>query len=573
MHDAERDPARTLELSRPRACVRPAAVLLAALACGTAGRAAAPWRKIVELQGDGRVMGITFSVGGSYAKLLTAGRVLEVWDVRRPQRLLREEDVTFASWHGDRRTVWGRKAEEIVYFRPWERRRWVTPIATTGDRAVYGGHSYWKITREPDGSLELWDRLEGTWAGVLRHRGADLTKISRREGQGGKSREDICIKARPTRIVAKHQDGSVIIWPVDDVARSIKVGPHVGRAYEVVFSRDGSHVLTRGQHRGRVWDAETGRLLCTLGREPTYTTMVTRTREVVRHAEWHEECGFAKAVFSADGQRIATIGKIWCLWATATGKRLATLDPGPPDERRFPELVKLAPDGKTLFLATHIGWRGGTVWLWDLETGELIARVRGKPTALDSPILPTRVVTFREDVAEVRSLSGGHVIATLSGAECRTPGWWSADGKRIVLVDRQTWRWSLWSLETGKRLARLQGWLCGTREPYLVGFGPTKEKLNSVTVVESQTGATFATLSYGGTLGGPWAAAGGRSRIATCSKDGALQVWDVRRGQMLVEFQPHDGPIAEIRMAADGRTIATRGKDDRRMILWGDREE
>ena len=514
-------------------------VVLSALAiacwacCGGVSNAADPlpvtYRLLFERDKTG-VHGITFSRDGRFTKVHGSDKIMEVWDLARCRQAFQAEDVMYTGWQRRGDVAFGRKKDAYVYFSPTGKTSWSLPVLK--DRVVCGTHCWWAVTREPAQGLVLWDLLNGKQAGRLGHPNTDLRQLTGVHMTGG--------KVRVTGTLADH---SIVVWPVEQPSTSVKVGPHHGAAWQVVFSRDRSRVLTRGPAGAVVWDAVTGRRLSTLG-------------------------PFRAAVFTADGKRGVTLGSSARLWDAGTGKRLGELEPRELEHLpKVPE-IHLAPDGRTLCLATHFGWRGGRVWLWDLETGQLRADIQAKPTALDSPIRPTRLFTLQGDTAQVHDLSGGKLIATLRRVDCPTPVFWSDDGTRLVLGDRANWRLSLWSLESGRRLGTYPGWLCGWSNERLVIFGPAKGRINRVTVVDCKTGRVSVVLKHAAGFSGPWAQSEAARRIATCIPDGSVRVWDLSSGRLLADVRAHDGPVAEVRLSADGRTLATRGKKDGKIRFW-----
>jgi len=344
-----------------RRSAKPQAVALSTLAiacwacCGGVSSAADPppvkYRLLFERNKTG-VHGITFSRDGRFTKIHGSDKLMEVWDLARCQQVFEAEHVMHTGWQRRWGVVYGRKKDAYVYFSATGKTSWSLPVLK--DRVVCGTHSEWVVTREPGEGLVLWDVLNGEKAGRLGHPNTDLRELAGVHVTGGK-----------VRVVGKLPDHSIVVWPAEEPSRSVKIGPHHGAPWQVVFSRDRSRILTRGPAGALVWDAATGRCLSELG-------------------------PFKAAVFTADGKRAVTLGSSARLWEAGTGKRLGELEP--PELKRLSKVpdIHLAPDGRTLCLATHFGWRGGRVWLWDLETGELQADIQAKPTALDSPTRPTR---------------------------------------------------------------------------------------------------------------------------------------------------------------------------------------
>src|SRR5262249_18326209 len=57
------------------------------------------------------------------------------------------------------------------------------------------------------------------------------------------------------------------------------------------------------------------------------------------------------------------------------------------------------------------------------------------------------------------------------------------------------------------------------------------------------------------------------TRVATCSRDGTVKVWDARTGAFVVELRGHDNGARGADFSADGRRIITTGGDNA-FRLW-----
>ena len=546
-------------------------LLLAAAGCGQSGAGGlqgegqtAAWEPIVERQAD-RVMGITFSADGRFAKFLASEGVLEVWDLRTRGRVLYEGQVTHAAWLADGKILWAVKADSYIYFVPAKARRRTVPVVE--EQIVCHGGRGWAVTRDPDGLMVLWNLLEGRRAGVLRQPKGLASAIATRRSSG-KLVPDVQITSEPARVAARYEDGTVALWSVDSPDRPICLKPHVRQTYQLVLSRDGSRALTRGRHRGMTWDAQTGRLLAELGPEPTYRIVHPHIGPPRRVGIWSEECKFAEAAFSADGKRVVTIGSSVRLWETDTGRRLSHLEPEALRDAKGIQEMKLAPDGKTLCLSEgHLG-QPGRIWFWDLATGELRAEVRADRWLCDDLSRPTRLIVFRNGHAEIRAADGGRLLTRLRGVEARGAPMWRDDDKRLLLTDFQNRRVSLWDLETARRLGRYDGQACGWGKEHFVLWRVSGVGTGTMALVRWDTGRQCASLSHSGSPGSPWAWVQAAARVVTTSTEGAVQLWDFAGRRLLTEFRAHDGPVAEVRLAPDLRTIATRGADDGKMRLW-----
>jgi WD40 repeat protein len=59
----------------------------------------------------------------------------------------------------------------------------------------------------------------------------------------------------------------------------------------------------------------------------------------------------------------------------------------------------------------------------------------------------------------------------------------------------------------------------------------------------------------------------GFDRLASCSKDGTVKVWDAITGQDLLTLRGHSNSVNSLAFSPDGRRLAS--SDGKRTIIWG----
>jgi hypothetical protein len=148
-----------------------------------------------------------------------------------------------------------------------------------------------------------------------------------------------------------------------------RFGGFKGDAHDVFFTPDGKSVVTADRHGReaavRVWDVATGKVARSFPAEWKPAARVWRTRlspdGTVLAVQYRGE---------ARGVRVESEVK---LWAVATGKDVA----GPPPPWFDPEVMALAPDGKTMAVA--VPPFGKTIEFRDVATGQVHGAFRGPP--------------------------------------------------------------------------------------------------------------------------------------------------------------------------------------------------
>jgi WD40 repeat protein/tRNA A-37 threonylcarbamoyl transferase component Bud32 len=255
---------------------------------------------------------------------------------------------------------------------------------------------------------------------------------------------------------------------------------HMGPVDAVALSPDGRHALSGsgppgGDRALRLWDLETGQMVCQFGTATTEILAVAfapdgrvalsagsdkvlhlwdvETGQEVRKLEGHRGAVYAVA-FSPDG-RLALSGsadRTVRLWDVETGKEVRTLEGHTGTVRA----VAFAPDGKQAIS----GGDAGTVRLWDVETGkERETSRRRLPGAVwcvcFSPDGHLIAASGEVPVVRLWEVSTGRAKRPLRGHSKGIRGLaFTPDGRHLVSasLDRSVRVWGLPSGEERKRL-------------------------------------------------------------------------------------------------------------------------
>ncbi len=282
-------------------------------------------------------------------------------------------------------------------------------------------------------------------------------------------------------------------------AQFLSLEGHTDAIESAAFSSDGKYIVTASRDMtAKVWDAHSGKLLCT--------------------TKPHDK-GLSNVAFSSDGKYIATASrdttaKIWDALSCENKRTLTGHEAGLTS-------VAFSYDGKYILTAS---W-DMTARVWDANTG-----VQQQEITTDGWIASAsfskdakRIVVADWDHEQVivfdlktgeELWSGEHSDRVVSAA-------YSSDGKYIVTASWDNTA-RVWDATTGKRRSHLKG---------------HTDKLTS------------AAFSEDG------------QRVVTASWDNTARVWDTVSGMELLRFLGHQDLIHSAAFSADGKFVVTASAD------------
>jgi WD40 repeat protein len=557
----------------------------------------------------GAVFSASFSPDGERIVTSGKDRTARIWDtatgqqlaVLRTRRRFEVPEGTFAPWQGSSFSPDGTRVLMAGFdgaARLWD-------VASGRELALFGGEGDKFVNSasfSPDGRLiltssdddaaHLWEAATGRHVRAFRGHEDDVGR-ARFSPDGG-------------RIVTASVDGSVRIWEASSGTQLLRfdVRDDDGRVLNATFSPDGRRVAVAALGgRVEIRDALSGALVAapsghtSLGFTPTAAfdaggdLVVTAgddgTARVWRTANGENVAvlsGHGKrirgAAFSTDGRLVVTAGEDGTarVWRTASNDRVSSVrGPGGPAVQ-----ASLTGDGTLVATAAP----GGTAHVWETASGKAVTLLPGADERLSAAAVSRngRLVTGGQDGA-VRIWNGdtGEQLAVLRGASADVwSPFLSRDGKRVVARDEDG-STHIWNAATGKRIAVVRGRggdrafavpSADGRQIIATGVGETADLWGTM------TGKRVRVLPVGGSLWTALFSADGEL-VVTTTHDGVVRVWDTATGR------PTLGPTATAAIArslapgvrpqlyvddvsSDGRLLAI-STTDHGVLIWDTR--
>lgn len=252
--------------------------------------------------------------------------------------------------------------------------------------------------------------------------------------------------------------------------------------------------------------------------------------------------------FSRDGKILASSGNdgVIKLWEAATGKNIATwiapkLSTMPDEEEIAIRSVALSPDGKMLAAGCTGTISGGTIRLWDVGSGKILATYNGLPNP------------------NLRGRAGPYSLL------------YSPDGKGLITGSEDNLV-RLWDVTTGKISATFpldedeRGYSVAlSSDGKLLAAGGSKGMVKVWDVASSRNTLTIAAGEPGNPASSVAFSPRGGVLASGCNMKGC-QLWDTANGMLLATFIPDAADEALstnvnnmtycVTFSPDGRTLA-----------------
>jgi hypothetical protein len=190
----------------------------------------------------------------------------------------------------------------------------------------------------------------------------------------------------------------------------------------------------------------------------------------------------------------------------------------------FPQVLRFSKNAKVLLAGGGLGGKSGTVVLWDVTTGERIAKVGNE-----------------SDAVLAADLSADHQFVALGGPEKRVKVYQTKDGKQTGLIKKHTeWVTAIAFSPDGKYLG-------------------TADRNGGIEVWETAADPKpFNTLA--GHKSAVTALAFMPGVLASGGEDGTIKLWNVKEGTESKSWNAHPGGVLSVDFTPDGRLVSC-GRD------------
>lgn len=212
------------------------------------------------------------------------------------------------------------------------------------------------------------------------------------------------------------------------------------------------------------------------------------------------------------------------VWNLAEGKLIATLR----GHEKPVNAVVISPDGKMLVSGSD----DNSIKIWNMSSWEEVRSLTGHALAVSAlaiaPDGQTLVSGSWDKTIKIWDLSTGELRSTIAGHSALVSALTISPDGRILASGSQDKTIRLWDLQTGKPLGILRG-----------------HGLSVLSIAISADGQTLASGSGDGTIG----------------------IWNLRGGERISTLRGHTDGVWSVKISPDGRT-AISGSWDRSIKLW-----
>ncbi len=355
-----------------------------------------------------------------------------------------------------------------------------------------------------------------------------------------------------TQLATVGDDRTIRIWSATDGRPIRTIRGHTAPIWGLAWNEDGSRIATAAHDRTyRIWDSgstnsnrtftlpeDGGAMLCVrfspngrelllCGHRNTAYLMNASTGKVRLELTGHTDT-LLNAALSPDGKRIVTGARdgTAIVWHSTTGEVISQFTGHQPQSGNLVHGVDFSPDGNEIVSSAQ----RGPIYIWDPET----AAERRK---FDVPMTIPLSAKFSPDTQQlaIAAISGSTLINVQNGST-----------KRLKLLH-----------EHGKSVS----W---SPNGQLLALG---ENLTGQIAIYNRNGDMLHVLSdhVGGITTLAWHPAG--DRLASCSTDATIRIWDIVDGAQTLVIRGHSGVVHGLDWSPDGKQLVSVG-DDGQIRIW-----
>lgn len=361
-------------------------------------------------------------------------------------------------------------------------------------------------------------------------------------------------------VVTGDNGGVVKVWETSSGREIHRLKADNGGVGTVMFDRTGTRIVTGGDDQiVRVWDVATGK----------------KINSIRGHDDWIRTAAFL------DDRRIVSWAediRIWDAASSQTSRRYGGHREGSSvTGAAFAPHMVFSSDGRLYGTTDGLGGE-----LWNAETGKLVHRLPMKeevfpPTTFEIAFDPagSHVATSATWGLAIWNQKTGKLVREIEfededGSTCVA---FTPDGKQLVTGHDEgekdvPARITFWDVETGelKRTITVPG-----TEWMEFSLAPDGKRIavimdDHVAVLDTSDGARLLELrGHSEEVNGVAFSPDG-DRIATCSDDSSVRIWDAGSGHELLKLmQGKDSPVKQVAFSPDGKHLSSAGN---RVKIW-----
>ena len=366
-----------------------------------------------------------------------------------------------------------------------------------------------------------------------------------------------------------HFPGTLKLWDVKTGQNIATLHVKSGSVNSVAFSPDGNKLAWADQ----LWDVKTKQQLDILKDNRLFEVAFSPDGKILAgtgiSAIARTRSGIIKLYDAETGQLINTLAATQRTKLSESTKRISS--------------IAFSPDGQLLASGSA---NGGTIKLWDVETGRNTATFTEKPEpessmlcVVFSPDSTKLAVGSAEGIKLLEVPTGKHIytrqhidIGELGFALNVFSVAFSPDGKKLASVSWDGVK--LWEVETGDNITTLQGHI---RTVDSVAFSPdgltlASHMVGGIQMWEVGTGQHITTLAETSNFVTCFAYSPDGTRLATGSADArnaehTVKLWDIETGQSLATLRGHTNVVISVAYSRDGTLLAS-GSKDKTVKVW-----